>query len=156
MPDSAVKSQQLDASELRAVESLDARLNSSSPTPVAPLQQMFIPPPAPVLPALPLLPIDDLLLSAGVLGAPCLRPPPGLPPPSLAAALGLPPPVTEELRKVSVSDPNSPTTVGSDHLGFGDFSCSSSEVGDQVFDLKDDALKISNILRECQTELFWL
>ena len=35
-------------------------------------------------------------------------------------------------RKVS-SDPNSPTTVGSDHLGFGDFSCSSSEVGDQVF-----------------------
>ena len=35
-------------------------------------------------------------------------------------------------RKVS-SDPNSPTTVGSDHVGFGDFSCSSSEVGDQVF-----------------------
>ena len=32
-----------------------------------------------------------------------------------------------------MSDPNSPTTVGSDHLGFGDFSCSSSEVGDQVF-----------------------
>eukprot|EP00434_Breviolum_minutum_P005118 symbB.v1.2.004513.t1/scaffold252.1/size382360/7 len=154
MPDSAVKSQQLDASELRAVESLDARLDSSSPTPVAPLQQMFIPPLAPVLPALPLLPIDDLLLSAGGLGMPCLRPPPGLPPPmGLAAALGIPPPV-EELKVPS--DPNSPTTVGSDHVGWGDFSCSSSEVGDQVFDLKDDALKLSNILRECQTELFWL
>ena len=34
--------------------------------------------------------------------------------------------------KEGVVGSNSPTTVGSDHVGWGDFSCSSSEVGDQV------------------------